>query len=38
MKTTIEIADPLLREGKKLAKREGVTLREFMERAKPHGA
>ncbi len=31
-KTTIEIADPLLREARKLAVREGVTLREIVER------
>ena len=32
MKTTIEIADPLLREARKLAAREGITLRALMER------
>ncbi|HUB15218.1 MAG TPA: type II toxin-antitoxin system VapB family antitoxin [Acetobacteraceae bacterium] len=32
MKTTIEIADPLLREARKLAAREGVTLRAVVER------
>jgi hypothetical protein len=32
MKTTIEIAEPLLREAKKLATREGVTLRAVVER------
>src|SRR6516225_2279843 len=32
MKTTIEISDPLLREARKLAAREGVTLRALVER------
>jgi hypothetical protein len=32
MKTTIEIAGPLLREARKLALREGVTLRALVER------
>jgi hypothetical protein len=32
MKTTVEIADPLLREVRKLAAREGVTLRALVER------
>jgi len=32
MKTTVEISDSLLREVRKLAAREGVTLREVMER------
>jgi len=32
MKTTIEISDPLLREVRKLAEREGVTLRAPLER------
>jgi hypothetical protein len=32
MKTTVEISDPLLRDIRKLAAREGVTLRTLMER------
>lgn len=32
MKTTIEISDSLLREARKLAVREGVTLRALVER------
>ena len=32
MKTTVEISDPLLREARKLAAREGVTLRTLVER------
>jgi hypothetical protein len=32
MKTTIEISDPLLRQARKLAEREGVTLRAVVER------
>jgi hypothetical protein len=32
MKTTIEISDPLLREARKIASREGVTLRTLVER------
>jgi hypothetical protein len=32
MKTTLDIADPLLREARKLAAREGTTLRALVER------
>ncbi len=32
MKTTVEISEPLLREARKLALREGVTLRTLIER------
>ena len=32
MKTTVEISDALLREARKLAAREGVTLRALIER------
>jgi hypothetical protein len=32
MKTTIEISDPLLQEARKLAAREGLTLRTLVER------
>jgi hypothetical protein len=32
MKTTVEISDPLLREARRLAAREGVTLRTVIER------
>jgi hypothetical protein len=32
MKTTVEIADSLLREARELAAREGVTLRALIER------
>ncbi len=31
MKTTLEISDPLLREARKTAAREGITLRALME-------
>jgi hypothetical protein len=31
MKTTVEIADPVLREARKLASREGATLRSLIE-------
>jgi hypothetical protein len=33
MKTTVEISDPLMREARKLAKREGVTFRNLVERS-----
>ncbi len=32
MKTTIDIADPILREARKLANRDGITLRALVER------
>ena len=32
MKTTVEISDPLMREARKLAAREGVTLKTLIER------
>lgn len=31
MKTTVDIADPILREARKLASREGTTLRALVE-------
>ena len=31
MKTTLDISDPLLREARRLAAREGTTLRELVE-------
>jgi len=36
MKTTIDIADPVLAEAKALAAREGTTLREIVESALRH--
>jgi len=36
VKTTIEISDPLLRKARKLAEREGVTLRALVERSLRH--
>jgi len=36
MKTTIDIADPLLDEARKLAAREGTTLRALVERGLRH--
>jgi len=32
MKTTVEISDSLMREARKLAKREGLTFRDLVER------
>lgn len=36
MKTTVEIADPILKEARKLAAREGTTLRALMEQGLRH--
>lgn len=36
MKTTVEISDPLLREARRIATREGVTLRTVIERGLQH--
>ena len=36
MKTTVEISDSLLRQARKRATREGVTLRALLERALRH--
>lgn len=36
MKTTIEISDPLLEKARKLASREGTTLRALVERGLRH--
>ncbi len=36
MKTTIDIADPILREARKLANREGTTLRALVEQGLRH--
>ncbi len=36
MKTTLDIADPLLREAKHLAAREGTTLRALVEQGLRH--
>lgn len=32
MKTTVDISDPLLREARKIATRDGITLRALIER------
>jgi hypothetical protein len=36
MKTTVEISDSLLREARKIAEREGITLRILIERGLRH--
>lgn len=36
MKTTIDIADPILREARKLASQEGTTLRALVEQGLRH--
>jgi hypothetical protein len=36
VKTTIDIADPILREARKLASREGTTLRALVEQGSRH--
>ena len=36
MKTTIDIADPILREARRLANREGTTLRALVEQGLRH--
>ena len=36
MKTTVEISEPLLREARRLAAREGITLKSVIERGLRH--